>query len=438
MLFFNNSEIIIFFQRFWNIFAGGISLLLVPFCMDGVAQGYYYTFNSLIAAQIFFELGVTFVIFQFAVHEGAKLDFDEAMKSYSGDSRSKARIGDLNLKVGQVFRISGILYFAIVGVVGFYLFLNQMPLSDWLVPWLATIFGASVSLYTSAQFALHEGLGRVAEIARAKLIGSFFGYILLWAGLLAGWSLMAVPLLPLTMAAVSIVFYRVFARQIHFGSTDEACEKISWRREIFPLQWRISLSWISGYFIFYIYTPMIFNHWGAVEAGQYGIAITAFSALLTLSLSWISARLPEIGKRIAVGDIGSARVLFKKAQHKSLVTTALFTVGFVATLLFFSWFELSIAQRFPSAIVLVFMGLNLLANCYISSLAMYMRAFKEEPLLIPSVVGAILQFVMLNFTLEYGLSAIALGTAVLTICVGIPWTTFIARSYFSRPDRLMS
>lgn len=430
-------ELHLFIQRFWNILAGGLTLLIVPLSMDGVAQGYYFTFNSLVAAQIFFELGVTFVIFQFAAHESAGLNFDEAVQSYSGDSRSKARIGDLSLKVGKVFRISGILYFVIVGIVGCYLFLNEMPISDWLVPWLATIFAASISLYTSAKFALHEGLGRVAEIARAKLVGSFLGHILLWAGLLAGWNLMAVPLLPLTMAAVSVVFYRVFAKQIRFESTEEAFEKISWRREIFPLQWRISLSWISGYFIFYIYTPMIFNQWGAVEAGQYGIAITAFSALLTLSLSWISARLPEIGKRIAVGEISAAKVIFQKAQHKSLATTALFTLGFVGTIFLFSWLELSIAQRFPSALVLIFMGLNLLANAYISSLAMYMRAFKEEPLLIPSVVGAVLQFLMLNFTLAYGLSAIALGTVFLTIFIGIPWTKFIARSYFSRLDRVV-
>lgn len=433
------SEIYVFLLRFWNIFAGALTLLIIPFCMDSVSQGYYYTFNSLIAAQVFFELGVTFVIFQFAAHEGARLTFDPTTKTYSGESRSKARIVDLSSKVSQVFKISGILYFSVIGLAGCYLFLNQMPLSDWLAPWLATILGASLSLYTSAKFALHEGLGRVADIAKAKLTGSVLGHILLWFGLWAGWALMAVPLLPLTMAAVSVVFYKAFSRQIRFNF-DEAREqffdKISWRREIFPLQWKISLSWISGYFIFYIYTPMIFNHWGAVEAGQYGIAITAFSALLTLSLSWISAKLPDISKLIAIGNISSAKVIFRSVQYKSFLTTAVFTFGLIGTILVFAEFNLSIAERFPGIDVLLLMGLNLLANTYISSLAMFMRAFKEEPLLIPSVAGAALQFLVLNFTLEYGLGAIALGTVFLTALVGIPWTTFIARSYFSKSDKV--
>lgn len=432
----NIEEKFVFLQRFWNVIAGGVTLLLVPFCMDGVSQGYYYTFNSLIAAQIFFELGFTFVIFQFAIHEGAGLSFDAKTKAYSGDERSKFRVLDLDAKVGRVFKISGALYFVIVSFVGGYLFIGELPLSAWLLPWVAMVLGASLSLFTTAKYALHEGLGRVAAVSRSKFIASFFAYLLLWLGLVLGLKLFAVSLLPLTMALVSLYFYWLMRKEISFGvpKVSEDCHTISWRKEILPLQWRISLSWISGYFIFYIYTPMIFERRGAVEAGQYGIAITAFSALLTLSLSWVSARLPEIGKRIANGDLSSAKALFHTVQYKSLVTTAVFAFVFICAIALFSFFDLSIVQRFPSADVLVFMGLNLVANTYISSLAMYMRAFKEEPLLVPSVVGAILQFSMLNFTLARGLSAIALGTAFVTIVVGVPWALIIAKSYFAKAD----
>jgi len=38
-------------------------------------QGYYYTFNSLVALQIVFELGFSFVILQLAAHERAQLSF---------------------------------------------------------------------------------------------------------------------------------------------------------------------------------------------------------------------------------------------------------------------------------------------------------------------------------------------------------------------------
>lgn len=34
--------------------------------------------------------------------------------------------------------------------------------------------------------------------------------------------------------------------------------RVSWKTEIWPLQWRIALSWLSGYFIFQLFTPILF------------------------------------------------------------------------------------------------------------------------------------------------------------------------------------
>jgi len=34
--------------------------------------------------------------------------------------------------------------------------------------------------------------------------------------------------------------------------------EVDYKNEIFPLQWRIGLSWISGYFIFQLINPLLF------------------------------------------------------------------------------------------------------------------------------------------------------------------------------------
>ena len=72
---FNSAYLIIF--RVWLIFAGIVSVIFVPIWFDAVEQGYFYTFTSLIAAQVLFELGFGFVITQFAAHEmiGVKAGF---------------------------------------------------------------------------------------------------------------------------------------------------------------------------------------------------------------------------------------------------------------------------------------------------------------------------------------------------------------------------
>ena len=47
----------------------------------------------------------------------------------------------------------------------------------------------------------------------------------------------------------------------------EAEIDFSWKKEILPFQWRIALSSTTGYFSLYLFTPVTFNVFGAVEAG---------------------------------------------------------------------------------------------------------------------------------------------------------------------------
>lgn len=42
--------------RVWSIFAGGILIVSIPFIFDSEEQGYYFTFASLIALQVFLNL----------------------------------------------------------------------------------------------------------------------------------------------------------------------------------------------------------------------------------------------------------------------------------------------------------------------------------------------------------------------------------------------
>src|ERR1700760_3332393 len=59
--------------RGWSSFAGLITVLLIARFLSPPEQGYYYTFGSLVALQIVFELGFSFVILQLASHERAHL-----------------------------------------------------------------------------------------------------------------------------------------------------------------------------------------------------------------------------------------------------------------------------------------------------------------------------------------------------------------------------
>ena len=58
-----------------NAFGSVFSVFLVVKFMTNLEQGYYYTFGSIVAIQIFFELGLNTIITQYAAHENAHLYF---------------------------------------------------------------------------------------------------------------------------------------------------------------------------------------------------------------------------------------------------------------------------------------------------------------------------------------------------------------------------
>src|ERR1700686_5314339 len=77
--------------RFWGSAAGLGTLLLIARFLSPAEQGYYYTFGSLVAMQMIFELGFSFVILQLASHERAQLSISSNYK-ISGDTIAHARL----------------------------------------------------------------------------------------------------------------------------------------------------------------------------------------------------------------------------------------------------------------------------------------------------------------------------------------------------------
>src|SRR5258708_35135884 len=62
--------------RGWGVIAGPLTIFLIARYLRAEEQGFYYTFGSVIALNIFFELGLTYVLLQFASHEKAHLEWN--------------------------------------------------------------------------------------------------------------------------------------------------------------------------------------------------------------------------------------------------------------------------------------------------------------------------------------------------------------------------
>src|ERR1035441_10108035 len=99
--------------RFWQAFYGIVNLVLIARFLSPAQQGYYYTFYSIVALQIVFELGFSFVILQLAAHERAHLTFlPEGV--VEGDRVSHSRLASVLQKAVYWYMAMGVLMAAVL------------------------------------------------------------------------------------------------------------------------------------------------------------------------------------------------------------------------------------------------------------------------------------------------------------------------------------
>ena len=103
--------------RAWSSLAGIGTLLLIARYLTPAEQGFYYTFYSLVALQIVFELGFSTVILQVASHEAAHLEIapDGVV---TGPPEPHSRLADVLQKSVRWYTVGAVLMAATLIPVG--------------------------------------------------------------------------------------------------------------------------------------------------------------------------------------------------------------------------------------------------------------------------------------------------------------------------------
>ncbi len=421
----------VFLYRFWSIFAGGLTVMTVPMFLSPVQQGYFYSFNSLIALQVFFELGMGQVIIQLVAHEASSLT-RTPLGSYVGDAEALARLKQIRLLLGRWYQGAAMLFIIVVLTAGV-VFFNDGGLAwqYWGGAWTLLVLASAANILMSWKLAVVEGFALVGEIARLRLRQSVIGYGLMWLCLVLGAGLLSATAVPLVAAIMTLTWVnRLPQSQLyHLHSDQQPHLPISWKREILPFQWRIGVSWMSGYLSFNALTLIAFQQIGPVEAGQVGLAINVFNAVASIGISWMVARAPNMTMLIAKGQRDDLMTLFKGSILRSFLSTLL-VVGIIIAI----WGgvharDVALADRLPDAAVMLSIAWGTLVNSIIFCVAIYMRAHRQEPLLLMSVFTGILVFLVTWVGSYYSASHMMLGWAGVTTFFALPYAIMVLRRF---------
>ena len=194
--------------RGWAAFAGVISLILIARTLTPAEQGYYYTFGSLVALQIVFELGFSVVILQLAAHEIAHLTVGPR-GIISGPALPHARLASIFRKVIKWYSVAAILMACLLIPLGWHFFAtnsNSHHAVGWRLPWISVVLASSITFQIDPIFSFLEGCGFVARVARTRLTQSMLGSLFAWSMFLLHHGLFAPALLILGQATAGLIW----------------------------------------------------------------------------------------------------------------------------------------------------------------------------------------------------------------------------------------
>jgi hypothetical protein len=416
-------------QRIWMLASAPITLLLVARGLSPTEQGYYYAFASVLGLQILFELGLIAVVIQFASHEMVSLRWGESAL-LEGDERALGRLASLLRGASLWYAAAAALTLAVVLPGGAWMFSRRTGTGvSWAVPWLWVVAVSAGRLVISPVFALIEGCGRVAPVAGLRTTSNIVGTLLMWAALLANWRLYAVPI-NATVQLVGAVYWlvanhRSTLRQL-IASESRALSRIDWRKEVWPMQWRIAVSMVSSYFIYQLFVPVLFAVRGPIEAGQMGMSAAIVNTLTVTGLAWVTTKAPQMGAFIARRDFVALDALFFRAFKQSGVVVVLAGSAFWALALGLHVAGLGLAQRVLPSLPLGLLVLSGFANHVFGSQSAYLRAHRQEPFVrIAAAMAVLCSAAAYVLAAKWGATGMMAGFLAIMLGVGVGGGTHI-------------
>ena len=415
----DRGSLAIFFYRIWQAVTGLITLVFITNFLSPLEQGYYYTFVSLAALQMILEMGLSIVLVQVAAHEFVGLSWGERGRLIGGSSERFLALIKKSIRWSGVAALFVLLLYP-AGL--FFIAATPHPLDyDWRGAWAILVIATGAAFIFQPILALVEGTGQVIEIYIVRLIQSVFGVLAAWMTLIMGGGLYAAAMMPAANALTAVIWLLIWRPHFLVQSIKAVGAKFSWKFEVWPMQWRIGLSWLSGYFLVQMHTPLLFRTQNALAAGQMGLTMSVSNMMGLLAMTYMTSQVPKLATAVANRDWLLLDRSFRKAFAISVLAFVFGAIGLLALRIALEWTPYGI--RFLSVAETTGLVFAVMLS-YISGLfAVYLRAHRREPLMWPSVIGAMLIAGGAIWTApQWGAAGIVSVLVIVNLLFGLPVT----------------
>ncbi len=375
-------------HQMFRLSAYPFTLILIPIFLTRELQGYWFTMVSLGALVVFADMGFSNIILQFSAHEFAFLRFGPG-RTIEGSEEHQRRLASFFVFSLRWMTGAVLLVIPLILTAGFVVLSRHGWEGGWAWPWTIYTVASALTLLTSNIFYFFEGCDSVSFVQKQRLKVAMVIFSTTWAFLALGLGLYALALSALigSLFACALIYLKFRPTIAHFLRIHRG-HAGSWKGSFLPLLLRYSISFISGYFIFQFLTPLCFDIYGPAAAGRIGISIALWNGVVTLSNLWLYSITPRINILVSRREWKELDRIFNKNFWYSMLTYALAAVP-ILFIFFAGRDRWQILDRFVSIKSMSILALCWFGQALVNPLAVYMRAHKQEPLMVPTVLVAI-------------------------------------------------
>ncbi len=424
MLLSKKQSSIVVFQRIWQAFAGLVTAIFVVHTLSPEAQGWYYSLINAVALFTLFDLGLSLILVQrsASLHNGLVLS---SAGEPIGDNADKFRA--LASFSYRWYRTISVCFVFSIFPLGLYYF-SSLDLSYapdmWPILWLALVFVSAVNLWLLPSLSLVEGSGDFVSVYGLRLAQSVLGSLACWFVLFfdeSAWASLAVPLVGAALGSYWLFFRKPYLFRLRYEQP-----MLEDRAALWSQQWRLGMSWSSGYLLTQIYIPILFAFDGPVAAGQLGLTLAIANMIAIISQSWITSAYPQMAFFSVQQSWYTLSLIFRRAILISLIFYLLAALSLSSILMLPSLTHY--AQRLlPQPALLVLLG-AIFINQICAALAAHIRASGREPFVWISLMTALLTLLgALVFVGDYGVNGLVMVMLIVQILFALPLYIWVWR-----------
>lgn len=341
-------------------------------------QGYFFSFMSFGALLQMGDFGLSYAVLHNANHLSSI-----GQESRLGGLFSRA-IG-LNCKTSLVFS-------CIVGLGGVQLFSAAQQTSEltrlvWFYPWMFFVGATFLAQLIVPGIAFVEGGISAVAAWRFRFFQELLSGPVLIFCLARGFGLWSLSIFWIFRFAVSATWLWKLKPRSNAATTFSYRE---WHQEVWPFQWKMGLSAISGFLVFQAINPIVLAEQGPKVAGQFGFSLAIMNMILMVTTVWPISKAAHYGNLISTSQFEKLRHSFLEVTLRSTLFSLCTAIGISTILWWLTHIGMAYVDRLADWVTTSTLMAAAVVHHIVYCFAVLLRAERREPLLWVSIIGGML------------------------------------------------